>query len=89
MLGHDIAPRIPTLAFGGGFAVGAVAWVALRVAEGTLYQWGELYGGFWTTNMTGLTIGAVIFAYGLFGIGRWLRGEVPAGIVEPDQALTA
>lgn len=89
MLGRDIAPRRPTWTLGLGVALGAVVWVVLRSIDGTLLQWGGLWGDDWVPNLVGVTVAAVVLAFGLFGFGSWLRGETPIDISDSDQTVTA
>lgn len=90
MLGRDIAPRLPTWALGGGLAAGTVSWVVLRSVAGTLLQWGGLWGGFWIANLVGVTVAAALLAYGLLGLGVWMRGETQVVITpDPDPAVIA
>ena len=83
-----MAPRLPTLLFAGGPIVGALAWSILRIARGTIDLTG-FWGEHWFENEVGLTVGGVILAIGLLGLGRWLRSEEPAGVDLPDQAIAA
>jgi hypothetical protein len=85
---RDVAPRLPTLLFAGGPIVGALAWSILRIARGTIDLTG-FWGEHWFENEVGLTVGGVILAIGLLGLGRWLRSEEPAGVDAPDQAVAA
>ncbi|HZD23371.1 MAG TPA: permease prefix domain 1-containing protein [Acidimicrobiia bacterium] len=86
---RDIAPQLPTLALGGGFAAGAVTWAVFRSIEGTLLRWGGLWSDFWVANLVGITVAAVLFVFGLVGLGLWLRGETPAEITDPDRVVTS
>jgi hypothetical protein len=84
MLGHDAAPRIPTLALGTGVASGGVVWAILRATEGTLLEYRGMWGDSWVANVSGVTVAALILAFGLFGLGRWLRGEEPGSLDAAD-----
>ncbi len=83
---RDLAPRRPTLLFTGGPLVGAVVWSVLRGAQGPIDLSG-LWGAHWFENEVGLTVGGVILAFGLLGLGRWLRSEEPAFVDMPDHAV--
>jgi hypothetical protein len=84
MLRRDIAPRLWTVVWGAGLALGAIIWGVLRWLEvGTPDQWGD-YG---VANATGAALGVLILAVGLIGLGRWLAREEPADI-EPTAPLT-
>lgn len=61
------------LAFGGAHATGGVVWLALRILQGTLLQWGGLWGDYWVPNLIGVSIAALIFVFGLLRLGGWLR----------------
>lgn len=81
-----LAPRLATIAYGSGMLLGAITWgVLTSLKVGTPDSYGD-YTIAW--NM-GWTVGGVIVAAGLLGIGLWLRGEEPADIETPDQAVTA
>lgn len=84
LMRRDVTPRLWTVVWGGGMAVGAITWHVLRRLEvGTPDQWGDypLAVGF------ALPIGVATMAIGLAGIGRWLRSEEPADLT-PSQPLT-
>jgi hypothetical protein len=84
MLRRDIAPRVWTVIWGAGLALGAITWGVLRWLEvGTADQWGD----YWVANATGAALGVLILAVGLIGLGRWLVSEEPAAI-EPTSPLT-
>jgi HAAS len=85
---RNVAPRLPTLAFGCGPTIGVIAWSILRGARGTIDLSG-LWGVHWFENEVGLTLGVVILAFGLLSLGRWLRSEEPAFIDTPDKAAAA
>jgi hypothetical protein len=86
MLRRGIAPRIPSLAFGAGFASGALVWIASRALAGPEAQWVGV--GFWgesfVPNSVALTVGACVLALGLIGLGRWLRAEEPLDLEVAD-----
>jgi hypothetical protein len=88
MVRRDLAPRLPTVCFGGGFVLGAAVWVILRSAHGVV-DLGGLWSTEWPDNQVGLTVGAVILAVGLLGLGRWLRSEEPANLEVPDDTVAA
>ena len=85
---RDVAPRLPTLLAASGPIVGAVAWAALRSARATIDLTG-FWGEHWFENEVGLTVGGLILAVGLVGLGRWLRSEEPALVDPDDGAITA
>lgn len=89
MLERDLAPRWPTLAFGGGLALGAAVWAVLRGLDGSLLEYSGLWGDYWIANLAGISVGSIVLAVGLLGLGRWLRSEVPAELGMPEQALRA
>ena len=89
MLDRDLAPRLPTIAFGGGLAAGAGIWALLRGIDGSLLVYSGLWGDYWVANLAGITAGATILAVGLAGLGRWLHREQPAPMDEPGQPLRA
>lgn len=77
MLRRDIAPRVSTVVWSAGFAVGAITWSILRWLEvGPVDQWGD----YWVAAAVGVPVGVLIMAVGLVGLGLWLRAEQPAEI---------
>ena len=82
-----VAPRLPMIGYGSGFLLGSVAFAVARLLEvGSIDEWGD----YPLAYQIGGTVGFVIIAAGLFGIGLWLRSEEPADIdTTPDQAVTA
>jgi len=84
----NVMPRLPVALLAGGPVAGAVAWAVLRGTSGGVDLTG-LWGVHWSANQIGLTIGAVILASGLLGLGRWLRTEEPAVLGEPGQRVVA
>ncbi len=77
---RGIAPRRVVVATGTGLATGGVAWAVLRASQvGDRDQ----HGDYLVANAAGLTIGSVILACGLIGIGRWLRNEEPVEFPDP------
>jgi hypothetical protein len=56
--------------------VGGIVWFGLRIGQGTLLDWGGLYGDYWVPNLIGVSVAALIFALGLFQLGTWLRNGV-------------
>jgi hypothetical protein len=85
LLRRDISPRIWTVVWGGGMAVGAIIWYILRALEvGNVDQWGD----YPLAVAIALPIGVVILAIGLIGIGQWLRSEEPVALL-PSEPLAA
>ena len=82
-----IAPKPATAAYGSGMLLGLVTFVVLRALEvGPVDEWGD-YEVAW---QGGLTVGLLVTAAGILGLGLWLRGEEPVDIdTTPDDALTA
>ena len=82
-----VAPRLPTIAYGSGMLLGAIAFGVARGLEvGSPDQWGDYPMAY----LIGGSVGFAILAAGLLGIGLWLRSEEPAAIdAPPDEALTA
>jgi hypothetical protein len=81
-----VAPRLPMIGYGSGFLLGSVTFTIVRVLEvGSIDQWGD----YPLAYQIGGTVGFVIIAAGLFGIGHWLRNEEPTDIDIPDQAISA
>jgi hypothetical protein len=83
---RDLVPRAPIALIAGGPLVGAVAWAGLRSSSGPIDLSG-LWGVHWFENQLGLTVGVLILAIGLVGVGRWLRSEEPTFIDEQDRPL--
>lgn len=75
MIQRDVAPRLPTVAFGFGLSIGAVVWAIIRGFTGTLFQYSGMWGDLWVPNLVGVTVGGLVVAYGLFRLGRWAQGE--------------
>ncbi len=81
-----VAPRLPTIAYGSGMLLGAMAFAVARAMEvGSVDE----YGDYPLALAIGLGVGLGITAAGLFGLGWWLRGEEPVEIDTPDQAIPA
>lgn len=82
-----VAPKPATAAYGSGMLLGLVTFVVLRAMEvGPVDGWGD----YEVAYQAGLTVGLVITAAGILGLGLWLRNEEPADIdTTPDDALTA
>ena len=77
-----LAPRMYSLAYGSGMLIGVAVYGVLTLMEaGTPDQYGD-YPVAWGW---GITVGLVIVAAGLFGIGTWLRSEQPADTAPPEQ----
>ena len=85
ILPKGVAPRPASIAYGSGMLIGAIVYGVLTAMKvGTPGQYGD-YPLAWGL---GITVGLVIVAAGLLGIGRWLRGEEPAD-VDASEVLTA
>lgn len=84
LLRSDIAPRLPTLFFTVGLTLGGITVAVLNIIE---FGYRDVWGDRPTANMIGITIGLVILAGGLLGLGNWLRNETPVDL--PDQAVAA
>ena len=82
-----VAPKPATAAYGSGMFLGLVTFVVLRAMEvGPVDEWGD-YEVAW---QAGLTVGLLITAAGILGLGLWLRNEEPADIDStPDDAVAA
>jgi hypothetical protein len=86
LLRRDISPRLWTVVWGSGMAVGAITWYVLRGLEvGDVDQWGD----YPLAVAFALPIGVVIMAIGLAGIGRWLRSEEPVDLTPSEPLATA
>jgi hypothetical protein len=86
LLRRDISPRIWTVVWGGGMAIGATTWWVIRLMEvGTPDQWGD----YPLAVAFGLPIGVTIMAIGLIGIGRWLRSEEPVDLLPSPPLASA
>ncbi len=71
---RDIAPRVPTILMAAAWPMAGTVAGLLRFAEaGSRDQWGD----YPLAITVGLTVGCVIFASGLTGLGRWLAAEDP------------
>ena len=82
----DVAPRRATVAFGGAWTLGVVAWIALRSMEvGTADEWGD----YWVAQWGFLGVGVTVMVLGLVGLGTWLRAEQPADIGPAEPLATA
>ena len=82
-----VSPKPASAAYGSGMLLGLVTFVVLRAMEvGPVDEWGD-YEVAW---QGGLTVGLLVTAAGILGLGLWLRGEEPAEIdTTPDDAITA
>lgn len=82
-----VAPRVPIIGYGSGLLFGSIAWAIARAMElGSVDQWDD----YPLAYEIGGTVGFVILAAGLLGIGLWLRSEEPAAIdAPPDEAIAA
>jgi hypothetical protein len=77
VLRRDLSPRLWTVVWGGGMAVGAITWYVLRALEvGNVDEWGD----YPLAVAFALPIGVIIMAIGLVGVGRWLRSEEPVDL---------
>ena len=86
VLRRDVSPRLWTVVWGGGMAVGAITWYVLRALEvGNRDQWGD----YPLAVAFALPIGVVIMAIGLSGIGRWLRSEEPVDLLPSPPLASA
>jgi hypothetical protein len=85
LLRRDISPRLWTVVWGGGMAVGATTWYVLRFLEvGTP----DRYGDYPIAFAFALPIGIVIMAIGLIGMGRWLHSEEPVDLTPSEPLAT-
>ena len=86
LLRRDTSPRLWTVVWGGGMAIGAITFYVLRFLEaGERDQWGD----YPLALAFALPIGVVLMAIGLAGIGGWLRSEEPVDIDNDSAAITA
>jgi hypothetical protein len=86
LLRRDLSPRLWTVVWGGGMAVGAITWYVLRWLEvGDRDQWGD----YPLAVAFALPIGVIIMAIGLIGVGRWLRSEEPVDLTPSEPLATA
>lgn len=82
---RGLAPTAATVAFGGGWSIGVIAWSALRLLEvGTRDRWGD----YPIVSPAAIAIAVAILAPGLIGLGRWLSTETPQDLEFPE-ALAA
>ena len=80
-----LAPRRPSLAYGSGMLIGVAVYGVLTLMKvGTSDQYGD-YPVAWGA---GITVGLIIVAAGLAGIGTWLRSEKPADTATTEQTPT-
>jgi len=83
---RDLAPRVSTVMWGSGMALGAITWQVLRWREvGDPDRWGD----YPLVTAIALPAGVVVMAIGLAGIGRWLGGEQPADLTPREPLSTA
>jgi hypothetical protein len=69
-----------------GLATGGVTWAVLRFGEaGSPDEHGE----YLVANLAGFTIGSIILASGLIGMGRWLSNEEPVELPDPTHLAPA
>ena len=86
LLRRDLAPRLWTVMWGSGMALGAITWQVLRWREvGDPDRWGD----YPLVTAIALPVGVVVMAIGLAGIGRWLGGEQPADLTPREPLSTA
>ena len=86
ILPNGVAPRAASVAYGSGMLIGSIlfgALTAMKVGNA------DRYGDYILAWDIGITVGLVIVAAGLLGIGMWLRGEEPSVVERSDQAVTA
>ena len=85
LLRRDISPRLWTVVWGGGMAIGAITFYVLRFLEvGDRDQWGD----YPLALAFALPIGVVLMAIGLAGMGRWLRSEEPVELTPSEPLAT-
>ena len=82
LLRRDLAPRLPVLLFTTGFTIGGITLLFLDIIE---FGYRDVWGNHPTADLIGITVGLVILALGLFGLGNWLRSETLVDL--PDQAV--
>ena len=71
---EGLVPRPASLAYGSGMLIGVATHVVLTLMKvGTP----DRYGDFPVAWRSGITVGLIIVAAGLAGIGTWLRSETP------------
>jgi hypothetical protein len=86
LLRRDISPRLWTVVWGGGMAIGAISFYVLRFLEvGDRDKWGD----YPLAVAFALPIGVVVMAAGLAGMGRWLRSEEPVDLTPSEPLATA
>jgi hypothetical protein len=83
---RGIAPRRVVMATGTGLAIGGAAWAVLRASQ---VGGPDQHGDYLVANAAGITIGSVILACGLIGIGRWLSSEEPVELPDPTHPALA
>ena len=78
--------RVAVTTAGVAWVAGLGTWAALRWLEvGPVDEWGDYPVAF----VGGLTVGCLLAATGLLGLGRWMHGEEPADLLaSPDLART-
>lgn len=80
MLRQGLAPIWAAVLLAGAWPLAMSAWALVRFLElGTPDEWGD----YWAATVTLVTIGPILFAAGLIGIGRWLGAEEPIVIPRP------
>lgn len=87
MLRHDLAPRVGSVAFGAGMLLGMVLLFALLPLQ--FGPRSAAYGDHPVAIVAGFWVIVVITTAGLFRLGSWLRGEEPADLGHPGQAVSA
>jgi len=86
LLRRELTPRLSTIMWGGGMALGAATWYVLRAMEaGDPDQWGD----YPLATAIALPIGVIIMAIGLAGVGRWLQTEEPVDLTPSEPLATA
>ena len=83
---QGIAPKGAVVATGAGLAIGGLVWSVLRFIE---VGNADEHGHYLVANAAGLTVGPILLAVGLVGIGRWLTNEEPIELPDPTQLAPA
>jgi hypothetical protein len=76
-LSSDLPPRAALALLSAGFIVGTIAWFVANTLE---VGSPDSYGDHIAAWAIGVAVGAILLAGGLFGLGRWLRSEVPVDV---------
>lgn len=86
MLRRGIAPRLATIAFGSGMLVGVGVFLVLDALE---FGGRDSFGDTPAAGLTAIWVMCLVTAAGVFGMSRWLHGEQPADIEQPDPLVTS